>query len=270
MFSDIRLPKITLALMTTCKNCGTEFEGKFCSNCSQKANTHRFTIGHFGHDFLHALTHTDKGILFLMKELFVRPGKVALEYNAGKRKKYFNPITYLLIMLAVQIFAGQKTKIYDVYMDQTEKFVNSVAKSDKKVRDAASKALQGAKEQQRKVLENNKIVTFVMLPILALLTWLFFRKSGHNYAENIVLNVMILAQQYLIFILMCVIPFLIVPSILMPMMYLYLLVGFAYSFYAYRQFFNEGWGWIIGKGLIIQIVYVATISQISKLVVLYL
>jgi hypothetical protein len=270
MFSDIRLPKITLALMTTCKNCGTEFEGKFCNNCSQKANTHRFTIGHFGHDFLHALTHTDKGIFFLMKELFVRPGKVALEYNAGKRKKYFNPITYLLIMLAVQIFAGQKTKIYDAYIDQTEQFVNSIAKSDKKVRETAGKALKDAKVQQAKVLENNKIVTFAMLPILALITWIFFRKAGHNYAENVVFNVMILSQQYLIFVLMCIIPFIIVPSILLIVMWLYLVVGFIYSFYAYRQFYDQSWGWTIAKGIVIQILYVVTIGQISNLVVLYL
>jgi hypothetical protein len=256
--------------MTTCKNCNTEFDGKFCPNCSQKANTHRFTIAHFGHEFLHALTHTDKGILFLMKELFVRPGKTALAYNAGRRKRYFNPITYLLIMLAVQIFAGQKTKIYDAYIDQTEQFVNRIAKSDQQVKEKAGKALQGAKVEQKKVLENNKIVTFVLLPILALITWLFFRRSGHNYAENIVLNVMILAQQYLIFILMCVIPFMIIPSILMPMMYLYLLVGFIYSFYAYRQFYNQSWGWTIAKGIIIQILYVVTIGQISNLVVLYL
>lgn len=77
--------------MIECKNCGTAFEGKFCPNCSQKAATHRLTLGHFIHETTHALTHTDKGILLLIKELFVRPGIVAREYVEGKRKKYFNP-----------------------------------------------------------------------------------------------------------------------------------------------------------------------------------
>src|SRR5688572_10665036 len=99
--------------MTTCKNCDTPFEGKFCSACSQRADTHRFTLWHFAHAFFHALTHTDKGILFLIKELLYKPGIVAREYNEGKRKKYFSPITFLLIVMAIEIFASQKTKFYD-------------------------------------------------------------------------------------------------------------------------------------------------------------
>src|SRR5690349_6274896 len=115
--------------MTTCKNCSYEFEGKFCPNCSQKAATHRFTIGHIGHEFLHALTHTDKGVLLLIKELFTRPGYVALEYNAGKRKKYFNPITYMLLILAIQIFAAQKTHVYDYYIQKTQELVEQLQKA---------------------------------------------------------------------------------------------------------------------------------------------
>jgi hypothetical protein len=104
--------------MTTCKNCENSFEGKYCPNCSQKADTHRFTIKHFAHEFFHAFTHTDKGIFFLIKELFLRPGKVAREFNAGKRKKYFNPITYLLIVMALQIYLSQKTGLTNFYIEQ--------------------------------------------------------------------------------------------------------------------------------------------------------
>src|SRR5689334_23434282 len=148
--------------MTICKNCSTEFEGKFCPNCSQKANTHRFTIGHFAHDAFHAVTHTDKGVLFLIKELFRRPGEVALEYNAGKRKKYFNPITYLLLVSALQIFAAQKTGIYDYYLDKTQEFVERMQKMSPKTNlDDSIKTLKQAKGQQKKVLENNKILTLI-------------------------------------------------------------------------------------------------------------
>jgi hypothetical protein len=102
--------------MTTCKNCENTVEGNYCPNCSQKADTHRFTLKHFAHDFLHAFTHADKGIFLLMKELIIRPGKVATEFNAGKRKKYFNPITYLLIVMALQIYLSRKTDIFTVYL----------------------------------------------------------------------------------------------------------------------------------------------------------
>lgn len=43
---------------------GTE---KYCPACGQKAATHRFTRSHFFHESWHAVTHTDKGILNLVK-----------------------------------------------------------------------------------------------------------------------------------------------------------------------------------------------------------
>lgn len=257
--------------MTTCKNCAVEFEGKFCPNCSQKAATHRFTIGHFAHDAFHAVTHTDKGILFLMKELTLRPGKVALEYNAGKRKKYFNPITYLLLISALQIFLSQKTGIYDYYLAKTQEFVQQMQKLAPDANlDDSIKTLEEAKGQQKKVLENNKILTLIFLPLLALLTWLFFYKSGHNYAENLVLNVMLQAQLYLLFGVMCVGLFVIFPGSVMITMYLYLVVMWAYNLFAYRQFFKQRWGWIFLKGSILQIIYILIIQEISKIVVQYL
>src|SRR5687768_6081335 len=98
--------------MVTCKNCELPFEGKYCPNCSQKADTHRFTLGHIGHEIFHAFTHADKGIIFLIKELLLRPGKVASEYAAGKIKKYFSPLTFYLLISAFTLFAISKSNFY--------------------------------------------------------------------------------------------------------------------------------------------------------------
>jgi hypothetical protein len=75
----------------TCLNCeeNLEISAKFCPQCGQKTDTHRLTIGHIVHDSVHAITHADKGIFHLLKDLAVRPGVVAREYIGGKRKKYF-------------------------------------------------------------------------------------------------------------------------------------------------------------------------------------
>ena len=260
-----------------CINCEFTYEGKFCPNCSQKAHTHRFSVAHFAHEAFHAVTHTDKGIFFLIKELFKNPGRVAREYNEGKRKKYFNPVTFLLIVLALQIYAGQKTNIYDSYLDQTTAFVLRLAKNvpDPKgegVRqlDAAKKNLQEGKMRSAKITENNKVITFVLLPVLALLTWLLFKRSGFNYAENLVFNVIIAGQLCVIFLLTCVVPFLIYPPSIMILMLLYLVSWWIYSFIAYRQFFKQRWGWVILKGTVIQVIYLIIVSQVGNLVVAYM
>src|SRR5688572_5577066 len=91
---------------TNCLNCGSGLgtANKFCASCGQKANTHRLSFHDLGHDALHYITHADKGIFHLIKELARRPGTVAREYIDGKRAKYFKPINLFLIVGTILVF----------------------------------------------------------------------------------------------------------------------------------------------------------------------
>jgi hypothetical protein len=254
--------------MTACKNCDYNFEGKFCTNCSQKADTHRFTLLHFGHDFIHALTHTDKGVIFLMRELIKRPGYVAREYNSGKRKKYFNPITFLLIMTAAQVFTASKTGFFTEFASATQQLVKETFMNDKytdeELRDFNAKNDQTA--GVAKVSDNGKLLTLLFIPMLSLLTWIFFKKSGHNYAENLILNVLILGQLMLLFIPFAAIPFLIAPSYVILWFSLYFVINILYSLVAYKQFFGQGWGWTIFKGISLQFIYLIVGQMLTNLI----
>lgn len=256
--------------MTSCKNCSTEFEGKFCPNCSQKAATKRFTIGHFGHEAFHAVTHTDKGILFLIKELFRNPGRVALEYNAGKRKKYFNPVTFLLIMMAIQVFAMQKTNMNSAFINATKEMITNMTKDSKITSEEITRELDEGRQKGEKAIEYNKLFNFLAIPLMALFTWLMFKRSGYNYAENLVLNVMIFGQTIVIFVLVLLVPFLLYPKGVILFYYLNILAFWIFSFIAYRQFFKQGWGKTIFKGIVVQIVYLITVTQLSNLAVKFL
>lgn len=256
----------------TCKNCQTTFEGKFCPNCSQKAETHRFTLMHFAHDVIHAVTHTDKGILFLIKELFVRPGAVVREYVEGKRKKYFNPITFLLIMMAFQIYAARKTDIFTAFVTSTENLVKEIASNTKTTPNSQESLedLRNFKKQSPKLLENSKMMTFLFIPIMALVSWLFFWKSGHNYAENLILNIIIQGQANIFFLICCIIPFLLFPSSVVFTLYLQQFVVWAYSMIVYIQFYQQRKWLTILKGSAAMILYLLFSNQVSKLVMEYL
>lgn len=261
---------IAETLTTTCKNCEVTFEGKFCPNCSQKANTHRFTLGHFIHEFLHALTHTDKGMLFLIKEMFFRPGKVALEYNAGKRKKYFNPITFLLIVTAIQVYSVSTTGFFTHYTNSLQAVVQQMvagAKGSPEKLQEVNRQMDEAHLHVGMVAENNKLLTLLFIPVLAFLTWLFFKRSGHNYAENLVFNVLVSGQLMVFFVLFSLIPFLLKPSLVMLWLLLYFPLSWTYSFIAYRQFFKQGWGRTILKGLVLQIIYMVAVQSVTVLLV---
>jgi hypothetical protein len=262
----------TLTATTTCKNCDTTFEGKFCPNCAQKANTHRFTISHFAHEVFHAFTHTDKGILFLIKRMFRWPGIVAREYIGGKRKKYFNPITFLLITMAIQLYVVKKTDFYNIFIEESKNLVENISKAsaDQSSTKESVQALEKVKGQTSKTMENQKLITFIFLPVLAFLTWLFFKKSGFNYTENLIMGVFLQGQLNILFLLFCIGPFLLYRPIVVLILYIYMVILWAYAMLTYRQFFRQGKWVTVLKGSIVQILYFILGQQITNAIVDYL
>ena len=81
-----------------CKNCQSELNGNFCSFCGQKADTHRINFKFLLHEIQHGVFHVDKGILFTLKELFTRPGKMINGYLQGKRVSHFKPVALVFIL----------------------------------------------------------------------------------------------------------------------------------------------------------------------------
>src|SRR5579864_2451240 len=103
-----------------CKGCGGTLDSgmHFCPSCGETAHPHRLDLKHILHEFIHAFLHADKGIFLLVKQLAQEPGLTALSYVNGSRKKYFNPVSFLLIAgglafflrykLAIEVPAGSK------------------------------------------------------------------------------------------------------------------------------------------------------------------
>lgn len=149
-----------------CKNCDYTFEGNFCSNCGQKSTVVELKMYDLFHEFWHSVTHTDKGILKLIKDLFLHPKQVYLGYFSGRRKTYFSPVTFFLIAATLLILIGEK--IYD-YEDYVHRFTSP----------------NGYNEFGRYAFAATKLNTLITLPFTILLTWLFFRKQ-FNLAKNIV------------------------------------------------------------------------------------
>ena len=49
--------------MISCKNCSTEFEGKFCSNCGEKAKAARISFPQILNDIRSYIIHFDQGFM---------------------------------------------------------------------------------------------------------------------------------------------------------------------------------------------------------------
>jgi len=207
-----------------CKNCDTPLNGNFCSNCGQKADTHHITFTHFLHEFFHAFTHTDTGILLLMKGLITRPGFVAREYIDGKRKKYFNPLTFLVILSSVYTLMSYKTGYFEALTG---------------VNPQAGRGSGEFRETMEIMLQNGKVMNLFLMPvILSLLSWLFFRRLKTNLAENLVLNSFVLGQIYTIMTVIFIPGFLLFPESIRINNNVFHLLMLGYMTIAYHQFFK--------------------------------
>lgn len=152
-----------------CLNCSAPLTGNFCNNCGQRSTTHRLSIVHFfAHDFLHGFFHVDKGILYTLREIFIRPGKTALDYISGKRIRHFNFFSLLLLSIAFTLW------LYHL----VEQHPQGVATAG----DNAVAAL----------VPYIKPILFALIPLLALSTFIYFRKLKLNYTEHLVPAIIVL------------------------------------------------------------------------------
>ncbi len=95
--------------MNSCLNCNHQYEGKFCPECGQKAATQRLTLHQITHDLQHVLLHLDKGVLKNIQTIW-KPSLI-LDYIAGKRVGYFNPIVFLLFICGIVAYAEIAYKV---------------------------------------------------------------------------------------------------------------------------------------------------------------
>lgn len=191
-----------------CKNCEDPLEknAQFCDNCGAKVITNRITF-----KFLISEILTVIGIESLyfntFKKMFLAPQDVLNEYLTGVRKRYVNPFAYLAVGAALSLlvfnffaddFIAIQASVNQENIAELQKLANKDLSSISNISDVE---LQKLKTQQqsariqlqfqdkwmRLMLKYFNLITFLFLPIYALISKWTYRKP-HNYGEHIVMN----------------------------------------------------------------------------------
>jgi len=81
-----------------CKNCETNFQGVFCPNCGQSAAVKRITFKDTLADFTDTMFSVDAPLFFTIVSLFKNPGRMLREFLQGKRKTYYKPVAFFVLM----------------------------------------------------------------------------------------------------------------------------------------------------------------------------
>ncbi len=125
---ETKTTNCTAINVVKCLNCGKEFEGKFCPECGQSADTGRFTIKFIWENLLAAVLGRDGGIAYTFKNLFSRPGKMIAEILDGKRRKYVSPFPMLFLTLTIYVLIFTLTgSIGEISSDLDLDFSNNAA-----------------------------------------------------------------------------------------------------------------------------------------------
>ena len=84
-----------------CVSCDAPLAGPYCSQCGERTlEPEALTLRHFAvHTVAHELLHVDGALWRTLRLLFVHPGRLSLEYAAGRRRPYVNPFRLLLIAI---------------------------------------------------------------------------------------------------------------------------------------------------------------------------
>ena len=93
-----------------CANCGTEFTGRYCSECGQRAGTGRITWGSIHQGMMELWGLNTRSLPYTLWQLVWRPGYLIGDYLRGRRQLSFPPIKMLVL---VSLFAFVFAKFFD-------------------------------------------------------------------------------------------------------------------------------------------------------------
>ena len=143
-----------------CKACKQTGYGKFCSNCGETLTVKRISLSSLFHEVFHFFTHLDKGFGYTLKQLFKRPGHMQRDYLEGNRKRHQKPFSFFFIIATA---TGLSLYWINLFL---ERFYD------------AGNAGESAFFHQYMIF-----LLIFSVPYFALITWLFYYRSGYNYAE---------------------------------------------------------------------------------------
>jgi hypothetical protein len=262
---------------TNCLNCGATVTGKFCSECGQEnLDTHENFFHMAGH-FLSDYFHFDSKFFRSLIPLFTKPGFLTKEYWQGRRVHYIHPLRLFFFVTILFVIASNffykhfevelksviredsvLAKMDDAYLatlpDSAKFFVGKgrdslTAKELRKEKASDLRRMNKLRHGIDDVFNSTKYVTFLLLPIYALLFKLLYIRKKSFYVDHLVYMMHV---QSFVYCILCFIflLLLIVPLTLGMIKQISLAIIFIYVSISLRYLYHQPWWRTILKAII--------------------
>ena len=108
-----------------CQNCAAPLTGPFCAACGQHDVDYHRGFHHLFHDLLENLFHFEGKFFVTVAWLLVKPGRITLEFLAGRRASQLNPLRFY-IFVSVLFFLGVSLLNHGHLIDLSRKKVEDI------------------------------------------------------------------------------------------------------------------------------------------------
>jgi hypothetical protein len=159
--------KEVVLTLTICPACHLESAGKVCMHCGENLYPKRITMASILKSIPDVFFDIEHGLFYTARTFIRRPGKEIREYFAGDRLKHYKPLKYITFIGGLYAFLFIK---FDID--------NGVEKSP----------FYEFGDQW------TSLILLLQFPLIALTTWLLFRKRKYTYGEHLVANAFIIGE----------------------------------------------------------------------------
>ncbi len=180
-------------MLVACKNCNHSFEGSYCSQCGQRATNGRIYIKDLREDFLNNVLSLEGPLPQTIWALMRAPGQLVQTYISGRRRHYYQPVKYFILMLTLHLVVTGLLG-YNPVKSQIAANGQDLAHAE------AAVSVQAGYFMSKHI--NLFLPVYILL--LSGFSCLFFRKSPYNYPEFMTFFFFVIGQYLLL--VTCIIP----------------------------------------------------------------
>ncbi len=182
-----------------CANCDRAIDSaaqKFCPACGQPTPAQRIDWHFLGQELEHSVLHMDRGVLYSLKELMLRPGHLMRGYLEGRRAQQVKPLLLLMISAAAVLLLGK----YLVGGDLVGSAMQDGYSQTKGARESGSidtaTVFKVFDQVKSWINAHFTAFTLILLPLEAAALRLAFRNRGLNYPEWLVVSAFLTVQAF--------------------------------------------------------------------------
>ncbi len=189
---------------------------EFCSNCKQNIKPKRIDGHYILHEIEHVL-HFDRGILYTIRELLIRPGENIRNFISENRSRLVKPVLFIIVTSLIYTIISHFFHIEEGYI-----------KID------AAKGMQ-LNTINHWVQSHYGYSNIIMGGFIAFWLKIFFKKYDYNFFEILILLCFILGMEMLMFSVFAIFE----GVTKYPLMQIAAVIVFVYFSWAVGQFFDK-------------------------------